>query len=197
MKHRWILFAPLIFFGLVGTWLLMYFLDPEAQGPFHDNMVPELIGFCLEGFFLVGVLSYLQQLREHDRRHELWLSLRGSLREFLSHLDVALLPADAEPQESKALEQDPKFVERLLKDLPSVELDLEAQTGLKTVAGAGLELAHDLIPVAAQLSAGHMRWWIAIVDNIGKLSRATDRFQVESSLQKMLMNLKEFDDLKI
>ena len=43
-------------------------MTTNKEGPFHDSLLPELIGFCLEGFFLVGVLSYFQQLREHDRR---------------------------------------------------------------------------------------------------------------------------------
>ena len=90
------LIAPLLIFGTSGVLLLWWFLG-GGSGPFHDSLLPELIGFCLEGFFLVGLFTYVQQLREHDRRRELWLSLRGSLRVFLSHLDIAFLEEDAEP----------------------------------------------------------------------------------------------------
>jgi hypothetical protein len=193
--NRWVLIAPLIVFGIAGGALYLYFISPDASGPFHDNMVPELIGFCLEGFFLVGILSFIQQSREHERRHELWLSLRGSLREFLSHLDIAFLNPDAEPMSSKALEEDPGVVDELMRELKATELDVDSMVSVKKVGIASLSLAHDLIPVAAQLSAGHMRWWIAIVDAMRRLSEARDRTQLEQSLYTLLLNLKEFDEL--
>jgi hypothetical protein len=194
--NRWLLIAPLAIFGAAGLALYFYFMGAGTGGPFHDNLVPELIGFCLEGFFLVGLLSFIQQSREHERRRELWLSLRGSLREFLSHLDIAFLDPDAEPTSSKALEEDVRVVNTLMNHLKEAELDVDSMVSLKKVGIAGLTLAHDLIPVAAQLSAGHMRWWIAIVDSMRKLSEARDRTQLEQSLFTLLLNLKEFDQLK-
>lgn len=194
--NRYFLALPLAIFGVSGIALYFYFTTPGLEGPFHDNLVPELIGFCLEGFFLVGLLSLIQAVREHDRRKELWLSLRGSLREFLSHLDIAFLKPDAEPTPSRDLESEPRVVDRFMVVMKDTELDLESMVSLKRVAVAGLPLAHDLIPVAAQLSAGHMRWWIAIVDSMKRLSEARDRAQVEQSVYTLLLNLQEFDHLK-
>ena len=102
--NRYMLAAPLALFGLAGVGLYYYFMHSGASGPFHDNLLPELIGFCIEGFFLVGLLSFFQQTREHERRKALWLSLRGALREFLSNLDVAFLAQDAEPSNSQSPE---------------------------------------------------------------------------------------------
>lgn len=195
--NRYILIAPLALFGLSGVVLYWYFIQPDSSGTFHDNLVPELIGFCLEGFFLVGLLSFVQQTREHERRQQLWLSLRGSLRDLLSHLDIAFLRADAEPTGSQALERDPKVVDFLMKELQETELNLDSMVSLKKAGIAGLTLAHDLIPVAAQLSAGHMRWWIAIVDSLRQLSEARHRDQLEQSVFTLLLNLKEFDQLKL
>ncbi len=191
------LVAPLALFGVAGVALYYYFMQGGAGGPFHDNLLPELIGFCIEGFFLVGLLSFFQQTREHERRKALWLSLRGALREFLSHLDVAFLAQDAEPSNSQSLEQDPTVVGELLGKLKESELDLDSMVSLKEIAIRNLGLAHDLIPVAAQLSAGHMRWWIAIVDAMRSLTEAGDRDAVERSIYTMLMNVREFDDLRL
>ena len=195
--NRYALIAPLAAFGLAGIALYWYFMHSAAGGTFHDNLVPELIGFCLEGFFLVGLLSFIQQTREHDRRQQLWLSLRGSLRDLLSHLDIAFLGADAEPTGSQALEREPKVVDYLMKELQETELDLESMVSLKKAAINSLTLAHDLIPVSAQLSAGHMRWWIAIVDSMRQLAEARHRDQLEQSVFTLLLNLKEFDQLKL
>lgn len=198
MLNRWVLMlAPLAFFGIAGTALYLYFMNAPEGSPFHDSLVPELIGFCLEGFFLVGLFTFFQELREHERRKALWLSLRGSLRQMLSHLDIAFLPADAEPMPSRALERDAKVVERLLAEMKESELELESMVSLKKVAVATLPLAHDLIPVAAQLSAAHMRWWIAIVDNMKRMSEARDRAELEHAVYAMLLNLAEFDHLRL
>ncbi|MDX1572261.1 MAG: hypothetical protein R3200_17400 [Xanthomonadales bacterium] len=198
MNRRYLWLAlPLAAFGFSGLGLYFYFITPGEGGPFKDNLVPELIGFCLEGFFLVGLFTFIQQMREHDRRQELWLSLRGSLREFLSHLDIAFLSADAEPTPSTDLETKPQVVDRLMRAMKETEIDLDSMVSLKKVGVANLALAHDLIPVAAQLSAGHMRWWIAIVDSMKRLSEARDRSQVEQSVYTLLLNLREFDAIKI
>ena len=193
---RTVLIAPLLVFGLSGVLLLWWFFHAES-GPAHDNLIPELIGFCLEGFFLVGLFTYFQQLRENERRRELWLSLRGSLRVFLSHLDIAFLEEDAEPMSSTELEDDPKVVQTLLKKLKAQNMNLESMTAFKNLAGRDLALTHDLIPVAAQLSAGHMRWWLAIMDSMRQLSEATSRADLEYALEMFLIHLQEFDQLEL
>ncbi len=195
--NRYLLAAPLAVFGVAGISLYFYFMRQDLSGPFHDNLVPEIIGFCLEGFFLVGLLTFFQQSREHERRRELWLSLRGSLRDFLSYLDIAFLNPDAEPSNSRALERDPQVVDRLLANLKEAELDLDSMVALKQLSVQSLSLAHDLIAVAAQLSAGHMRWWIAIVASMRKLSEARDRPQLEQGVYALLLNLQEFDRLRV
>lgn len=190
---RLALIAPMVIFGLGVIGLAWYFAVPGGEGPFKDNMVPELLGFCLEGFFMVGLLSLLQTARERAYKRELWLSLRGSLRGLLSGLDLALLPANAEPASTLTLEQDPKVVRRFMRELQEIHLDLQGMLALKKEAIDALGLIRDMIPIAAQLSARHMRWWIAIVDSMRHLSQAQTRDAVEQSIYKLLENLEEFD----
>lgn len=194
---RLILLAPLLVFGLTGLYFLALFLQPGNEGRVFDNLVPELIGFCLEGFFLIGLFSLIQRRRERDRRHELRQSLRGALREILSYLDIGLLEEDAEPAESRALEEDPKLVAALIVKLAEKTLDLDAMARLKAVAERNLTTVHDLIPVAAQLSADHMRWWLAITDSVRHLSEATDSSSVAVATHQFLAKLGEFDELPL
>jgi len=194
---RFLLVLPLIVFGLSGVALVALFVSQADEGSFRDNLLPELIGFCLEGFFLVGLLTFIQQLREYYRRRELWLSLRSALRDFLSHLDLAFLSGDGEPATTRDLETQPRVVERLQRALGKTELDTETLVALKRVAIATLPLSRDLINIAAQLSTRHMRWWIAIVEAISRLAEADTREQVEQPLHDLLLKLREFDGLKL
>lgn len=193
---RWLLALPLAVFGLAGIGLMVLFFSQNDSGAFTENLLPELIGFCLEGFFLVGLLSFVQQLRERDRRRELWLSLRGSLRDFLSHLDLAFLGPDVEPATTRELETQPRVVLRLMQQLNELELDTHSMVQLKRVAMYSQPLTQDLIDVAAELSPGHMRWWIAIVDAIKRLAEADTRDEVEQPLHLLLLYLAEFDAQK-
>ncbi len=196
--NRLVTVAPMVVFGAAGLALLTYFVwAPGERGPVVDNLVPELLGFCLEGFFLVGLLTLMQKSRERAYRKELWLSVRGTLRGFLSKLDIALLPPNAEPAVAATLEQDPKIVRRFLRELQGARLDLESMVALKRESIDILGLARDMIPVAAQLSARHMRWWIAIVDGIRQLSQAQSREAVEQSVYLLLENMQEFDQVTI
>ena len=49
-----------VFAGLLGFFFIWFVF---ASGPqdFEGNLLPELIGFCLEGFFLVGLVTVLPQ----------------------------------------------------------------------------------------------------------------------------------------
>lgn len=192
-----LLFAPLILFGVAGSWFLYIFLMANIEGAFENNLLPELIGFCLEGFFLVGLFSLIQRRLERDRKNELRESLRGALRDILSHLDIALLKDNEEPAKTESLDLDPEFVKTLFVKLHKGELDLQSMVSIKEAAKRNFSTMHDLIPVAAQLSANHMRWWLAIAESVRKLSESTDKADINYMSQKFLMNLGEFDQLSL
>lgn len=194
--NKYLMYAPMAVFGLAAFFLFQYFMAQNTVNAFRDNLVPELIGFCLEGFFWIGLLSYFQKTRENQRKTELWLSLRGSLRSFLSYLDIGFLDKHAEPMASIALEKDPSIITRFISQVENHELDLESMVFLKTTCIHSIALVRDLVPVAAQLSAGHMRWWIAITDSMRQLADSNDRIQIEKSTLLLLKNIQEFDALE-
>lgn len=183
--------------GVCGLLLVGFYVTPGYESSFKENMVPQLIGFCMEGFFLVGLLTLLQKSQERRQRRELWLSLRGALRGFLSKLDIALLPPHAEPTRTALLEQDLMIVTRYLRELKTIRLDLDSMLALKREGIETLGLARDMIPVAAQLSARHMRWWIAIVNSMRQLSQARSREAVEQAVFRLLENIAEFDAVEV
>ncbi|MBT4520363.1 MAG: hypothetical protein HOC23_10190 [Halieaceae bacterium] len=195
--NRLLLLTPLLLFGVVGIYFFVVFLAASTEGALEDNLIPELIGFCLEGFFLVGLFSLIQRRQERERKDALRQSLRGALREILSRLDISMLGNYAEPASSQALEQDPKIVATLIIKLTEHDIDLENLRNIKAAAAHSLGTVHDLIPVAAQLSAGHMRWWLSISDSVRHLSEATDKAAMAFAAHKFLANLGEFDELDL
>ena len=89
------------------------------------------------------------------------------------------------------------MVAGLILKLAEYSMDVEGMARLKSVAARNLTTIHDLIPVAAQLSANHIRWWLAITDSVRQLADATDGAAVAGSLHRFLANLGEFDQLEL
>ncbi|MFP4277389.1 MAG: hypothetical protein ACLFQC_08010 [Wenzhouxiangella sp.] len=187
----------MVIFALAGAGFWLYFIWGSGGGQFREELVPELVVFCIEAFFLVGLLGLIQRYLERRRRRQMWLSLRGSFRDLLSLLDVAFLEPNAEPMGSRELERDPEVVARLLDELQRKHPDLDSLVALKREGGESLSMTRDLVAVAAQLSATHMNWWIAIVDSIRRLAEARDRPALERAIHDMLVNIREFDRLEL
>ena len=94
---------------------------------------PSWFVFCIEGFFiLIGLLTLIQRSREHTRRRELWLSLRGSFRDFAltpGHCFPGSRPVN--PRHRRELETDPKVIDRMLEQLAKKHPDLDSMVALK------------------------------------------------------------------
>ncbi|NEZ03672.1 hypothetical protein G4Y73_05825 [Wenzhouxiangella sp. XN201] len=193
---RLFIIALMVVFGALGIGLWLYFVFGTGGGQFREELVPELVVFCIEAFFLVGLLGLIQRHLEHRRRKQMWLSLRGSFRDLLSQLDIAFLAPNAEPTSSRELERDPRVIDHLLAELERKHPDLDSLVALKREGDESLSMTRDLVAVAAQLSATHMNWWIAIVDSIRRLAEATDRRAMEKAIHEMLVNIREFDRLE-
>jgi hypothetical protein len=194
---RLFIITLMVIFAVCGVGLWLFFVYGTTEGPFREELVPELVVFCIEAFILVGLLGLIQRYLENRRRRQMWLSLRGSFRDLLSLMDIAFLEPNAEPTSSRELETDPRVIDHLLRELALKHPDLDSLVALKLEGQESLPLTRSLINVAAQLSATHMNWWIAIVDSIHRLSMARDRSAIETSLHEMLVNIQEFDRLDI
>lgn len=193
---RFLLVLPMVLFGTVAAVLWVYLVMLESSGPLPDDLVPELIGFSLEGFILIGLLTLVQHVRETARKRQLRLSLRGSFRSLLSRLDIAFLEPYSEPVSGRRLEQDPTLVDELLEEFGRKQPDLDSLIGLRAEAREVLPLGRDLVAVAAQISVMHMNWWVAIVDAIRRIGEAEERAELEQATHDMLINIQEFDRLE-
>jgi len=194
---RLFIIVLMVIFAVTGVGFWLYFIWGAGGGQFRQELVPELVVFCIEAFFLVGLLGLIQRYLENRRRRQMWLSLRGSFRDLLSLLDMAFLEPNTEPMGSKELERDPAVINHLIDELERKHPDLDSLVALKREGEESLSMTRDLVAVAAQLSASHMNWWIAIVDSIRRLSEARDRRSLERAVHEMLANIREFDRLEL
>ncbi len=194
---RLFIIVLMVVFAVCGLGFWLYFIWGSGGGQFRAELVPELVVFCIEAFFLVGLLGLIQRYLENRRKRQMWLSLRGSFRDLLSLLNIAFLEPNAEPMGSKELAQDPKVIHHLLEELARKHPDLDSMVALKREGEESLSMTRDLVAVAAQLSATHMNWWIAIVDSIRRLAEARDRRAMEAAIHEMLVNIREFDRLEL
>ena len=194
---RLFIIVLMVIFAVCGLGFWLYFIWGSGGGQFREELVPELVVFCIEAFFLVGLLGLIQRYLENRRKRQMWLSLRGSFRDLLSLLNIAFLEPNGEPMGSKELEQDPAVIHHLLEELNRKHPDLDSLVALKREGEESLSMTRDLVAVAAQLSATHMNWWIAIVDSIRRLSEARDRRAMEGAIHEMLVNIREFDRLEL
>ncbi len=194
---RLFIIALMVIFAAAGSGLWLYFLHSGADSAFREDLVPDLVVFCIEAFILVGLLGLIQRYLETRRKRQMLLSLRGSFRDLLSIMDIAFLGPHAEPTSSRELETDPRVIDSLLEELDRKHPDLDSLIALRREGLESLSTTRDLVAVAAQVSATHMNWWIAIVDSIRRLAEASDRHAVEHSLHEMLINIREFNRLEI
>ena len=92
--RKLLVFAPLILFGSAGIYLFTYFMRVGSEDAFQSSLLPELIGFCLEGFFLVGLP--LWRFIRHRRRVIEYRQRRRDAAKRVAHKDVASRPLKPE-----------------------------------------------------------------------------------------------------
>ncbi len=83
LKYIWskIRVRPLVFgslgLSIIGISLIIIFLSDG--GEFINSIIPELIGFCLEGLFFVALLHFFRERDEKTRRQQIKMVVGNSL----------------------------------------------------------------------------------------------------------------------
>jgi hypothetical protein len=115
--------------GLLVIWFGLESTTDDVIGA----LVPELIGFSLEGIFFIGILTWLQEKRERKKRIELKQSLAGALRFLCQLINGSLPPGNQITLASgdnwtRQARSGGRQLARLLALLPQQKLDIaEAQ----------------------------------------------------------------------
>jgi hypothetical protein len=184
----------LVLFVIVSTLLWIGL----SQDDFIDNLVPELIGFCLEGIFFIGLLSVWQQRRERRNKRSLSKSLRGFLGVFLKEINSGIICASFSPLEKPdELDQAHEGIDKLKLNITNCSISQSSIDALHRLSLHEISSLVNLLPVAAELSAKHMIRWNDILNQVKLLASTEQREDIRELLLALLDNIKSFDGLEI
>lgn len=189
----------LLIFVVIAVSLFTFFL--KHGGNVNDNIIPELIGFCLDGIFFVALLNYFE--KHQVRKQELYskkqfkAALRGSLYLFLN-LAYSAVPENKTNLTFTDAISSTSGIEQLINSLrQSDTISGLLETYLKDAAGRNLGIVQSLLPIAAQIDKVHLELWSMIIRDISWIGEPDQDGGTSIALDNLLHHIKVFDSLKI
>jgi len=165
-----------VFAGLLGFFFLWFVF---ASGPqdFEGNLLPELIGFCLEGIFFVGIFSWMQERKDKERKKELRQSLAGAVGFFCQLINGCLAEADqvkltGTDNWSRQARTNGRNLKELEKKLKNVEIEItnDQVQAIQQLLNTRLSTLDSLLSVSAQLSHSHLSAYNMILTEFHKIA---------------------------
>ncbi len=191
------LFAFLL--GLFAFW----FGIESREGDFVGNMLPELIGFCLEGIFFIGIITWIQERKDKERKIQLKQSLAGAIG-FICPIINSSLP---EQNQIKLLGSDNwtrqtrtngKSLKDLLASLGKSELEVTTEQikAIQQLLATRLSTLDSLLAVSAELSHAHLSAYNMILTEIHKIAKHQyfESTELRLSFQNLLRLLTSFNN---
>ncbi|MBF0186728.1 MAG: hypothetical protein HQL50_02260 [Magnetococcales bacterium] len=178
-----------VFFAATPFLTFMLYWETDLS----TSMLPELIGFCLQGGFLVLVFA----LYERRSLNEVKSERKYALRTFLAGFIRGSLTSDAGllTEENSALWHTPEALER---EANRMQVEGVNETILsRAVEKANQEVTsmESLTGVAAQIDHRHLEAWMNIIAQVRTLKRAeTQETQQEASIA-LLRAIAKFEEL--
>ena len=191
-----------VFAFLLGLFAIWFGIE-SRQGDFVGNMVPELIGFCLEGIFFVGIFTWLQERKDRERKGELKQSLAGAMgfacqviNSCLDEKQQIQLPGN--DNWTRQARTNGRHLKELLVRLTSSELDVSGEQiqAIQLLLLTRISTLDSLLSVSAQLSHKHLSAYNMILTEIHKISKHHyyDSVKLKSSFTNLLRLLVSFNN---
>jgi hypothetical protein len=191
-----------VFAGLLGLFTLWFSVSSEYPKDFVGNVLPELIGLCLEGIFFVGIFSWMQENKERAARTELKKSLAGAVG-FLCQIINGCLAADQQIQLSgsdnwtRQTRSNGRRLNELREKLNKDELEVseEGISAIQQLLQSRLSTLDSLLAVSAQLSHSHLSAYTMILTEAHKIAEHHyygDRDELRRSFSNLLRLLRSF-----
>ena len=191
-----------LFAFLLGLFAIWFGIE-SRQGDFVGNMVPELIGFCLEGIFFVGIFTWLQERKDRERKTDIKQSLAGAMgfacqviNSCLDEKDQIQLPGN--DNWTRQARTNGRHLKDLLGRLTSrqLEVSVEQIQAIQQLLLTRISTLDSLLSVSAQLSHSHLSAYNMILTEIHKISKHHyyDSSELKSSFTNLLRLLVSFNN---
>lgn len=184
-------FVVILVFVFIVMSLIAYF-KAEA-GFFVDNIIPEMIGVCIELLVIIFVLNKWQKKEEKNKSIKVERRLREFLIFFLKH-NFKDFPPSCQPGNFYGTDhqQNQECIANLISYIEQNGLKESVVLKVQIYCESEKEIFNNLIPVASDLTNDHFKSWVRIAFFMNAISAKSETTSHASV--KILQNIKRFDD---
>lgn len=185
------LFVIFLVVSLLVMSLTAYF--KAESGFFVGNIIPEMIGVCIELLVIIFVLDKWQKREEKNKSIKVERRLREFLIFFLKH-NFKDFPPSCQPGNfyGEDHQQNQECIANLISNIEQNGLKECAVLQVQSYCESEKEIFNNLIPVASDLTNDHFKSWVRIAFFMNAISAKSETTSHASV--KILQNIKRFDD---
>lgn len=176
--------------ALMAFCLIAFF--KAGDGFVVGNIIPELIGVCVELLIIIFVFDAWQKKEELNRKIKVERRLREFLIFFLKQ-NFSSYPPSCQPGNfyGKNHDQNQLAIDNLISNIEASGLGEEVVLQVQKYCGSEKEIFNNLIPVASDLTNDHFKSWVRIAYFMNAIDSKSEK--TSHSVVKILLNIKRFD----
>lgn len=200
MKHeekvKYIIFSTIIFVIMIILFVIAAEFNSDFSSFLAGNVVPELIGICIEILVIIWFFESWQTNKEHQKAIVHEKRLREYLIFFLKY-GLAGLPENLKVGDffGNDREQNKKEIKAIIDYFNHNEINIDLLKKFKKHLKIDKTAFENLLEVAALLSDEHFKAWIRIVYFINKLDKlhGNDKKEHKVNIMLILREINRFD----
>jgi hypothetical protein len=176
--------------ALAALSLIAFFKAKE--GFLVGNVLPEMIGVCIELLIIMFVLDAWQKKEELQRKIKVERRLREFLIFFLKHNFESFPPScQAGNFYGKEHSKNQEAINNLISHIEEKGLDEDVVLKVQRYCETEKEIFNNLIPVSSDLTNDHFKSWVRISYFMNAIVSKNER--TSYAIVKILQNINRFD----
>ena len=185
----YLIFLAVFFAAAPFLTLLLY-----AEADLSTSLLPQLIGFCLQGAFLVVIFAVYEKRSIINAKR----SQKFALRTFLSTCVRHCVAVEGRgPGEHELMLPSPAAFAEGIDAIRSQGLNAASAAKLKNIAEKNLTSMESLSVVAAQIDYYHLEVWNAVINDNRDIRDSETLAQASRATVHLLEHIQKFDELFI
>ena len=162
------------------------------DGFFVGNILPEMIGVCIELLIIIFVFDAWQKRDERDRKIKVERRLREFLIFFLKN-NFKSFPQDCQPENFYGQDHDKneKIINNLIQYITVHGLEGQVVLAVQRYCESQKEIFNNLIPVSSDLTNDHFKSWVRISYFMNAIVSRNE--ETTHAVIKILENIQRFD----